>query len=316
MNGNQQKLGLAARAGWLYYVANNTQDEIAAKLNISRPAAQRLVSLADAEGLIQHRLLHALSECIELAEKLRSRFGLSYCDVAPSDPGHSGLYTSLGACGAACVESYLVSKAPVVLAIGGGRAIRATVDQVKPMNTPQHKIVSLHGHMGPYGRASHYEAVMHLADRVNAEAFLLSTPVVARTREERRVLQKQRAFHAARELVKQAKAALVGIGEVAWNGPLHQDGFYADADVADLLEHEAIGVVLGWAFNRSGKLVRCSVNERVAGMPLDLLPKRRVIGVAHGERKIEAMLAAIRGGIVSGLITDEASARRLLRSSR
>ncbi|MCB1374532.1 MAG: sugar-binding transcriptional regulator, partial [Rhodobacteraceae bacterium] len=36
----------AARAGWLYYVAGKTQDEIARHMGISRQAAQRLVSLA------------------------------------------------------------------------------------------------------------------------------------------------------------------------------------------------------------------------------------------------------------------------------
>ena len=42
------RLDDAARAGWLYYVAGNTQDQIAAKLGISRQTAQRLVSLGAA----------------------------------------------------------------------------------------------------------------------------------------------------------------------------------------------------------------------------------------------------------------------------
>ena len=49
------RLDDAARAGWLYYVAGNTQDQIAAKLGISRQTAQRLVSLAMSEGLIRVR---------------------------------------------------------------------------------------------------------------------------------------------------------------------------------------------------------------------------------------------------------------------
>jgi len=40
------RLDDAARAGWLYYIAGNTQDEIARKLGVSRQTAQRLVSLA------------------------------------------------------------------------------------------------------------------------------------------------------------------------------------------------------------------------------------------------------------------------------
>ena len=46
----RSRLDDAARAGWLYFVAGNTQDEIARKLNVSRPSAQRLVSLAREVG--------------------------------------------------------------------------------------------------------------------------------------------------------------------------------------------------------------------------------------------------------------------------
>ncbi len=315
MDRYERKLGLAARAAWLYYVANNTQDQIATKLNVSRQAAQRLVSLADAEGLIHHRLEHPLSECIELAEQLRKRFDLAYCDVAPSDPDPADTLTALGVCGAACLEGYLASKSPTVVALSAGRALRSTVSQVSPMNQPQHKIVALQGHMAQDGRASHYEVVMNLADRVNAQAYLLSTPVLARTAEERRLLQQQHSFLAVEELVRQAKVAFVGIGEVVWNGPLHQDGFYDDRDVTELLERGAAGSVLAWAYDRDGRLIPCSVNERVAGMPLDLLPSSCTIGVANGSSKVEATVAAMRGRIISGLITDEATARLLLQVS-
>ena len=54
------RLDDAARAGWLYYVAGKTQDEIARKLGVSRQSAQRLVSLAVSEGLVQVRLDHPI----------------------------------------------------------------------------------------------------------------------------------------------------------------------------------------------------------------------------------------------------------------
>ena len=66
------RLDEAARAGWLYYVAGNTQDEIARKLGISRQAAQRLVSLAISERLIKVRLDHPIARCMELAAALKT----------------------------------------------------------------------------------------------------------------------------------------------------------------------------------------------------------------------------------------------------
>src|SRR6478735_7982753 len=59
------RLDDAARAGWLYYIAGRTQDDIAGILNISRPAAQRLVSLSRSEGLISFQMNHPMGACIE-----------------------------------------------------------------------------------------------------------------------------------------------------------------------------------------------------------------------------------------------------------
>lgn len=69
------RLDDAARAGWLYYVAGRTQDEIASAMGISRQSAQRLVSLAVAERLIKVRLDHPIAACLEKAERLKEKFG-------------------------------------------------------------------------------------------------------------------------------------------------------------------------------------------------------------------------------------------------
>jgi DNA-binding transcriptional regulator LsrR (DeoR family) len=312
MTNLERKLDQAARAAWLYHVAHNTQDEIAAKLNVSRQAAQRLVSLAVAENLIKHRLDHPLAGCIELAEQLTRRFELTVCSVGPSDPEPKDATANLGAWAAECIEGYLTAKSPTVVALSAGRALRAMAGQVSPMNQPQHKIVALQGHTGADGRASHYEVVMYLADRVNAQAYLLTTPVVARSASERAFLQQQASFLAVQDLVRQAKVAFVGIGEITWNGPLQLDGFYGDAEVAELLEIHAVGAILAWAYDRDGRLVPGSINDRVAGMSLQQLPPDRTIGVACGQGKVEAICAALRGKLVSGLITDETTARLVL----
>jgi DNA-binding transcriptional regulator LsrR (DeoR family) len=47
----KSRVELAARAGWLYYIAGRTQDHIARLLNVSRQTAQRLIAGAVAEKL-------------------------------------------------------------------------------------------------------------------------------------------------------------------------------------------------------------------------------------------------------------------------
>ena len=82
----KSRLDDAARAGWLYFIAGHTQDEIAKMLQVSRASAQRLVSLCLAERLITFRLEHPIAACMELAARLKQRFDLVHCEVVPADP--------------------------------------------------------------------------------------------------------------------------------------------------------------------------------------------------------------------------------------
>ena len=87
MRGDSGRHDDAARAGWLYYVAGNTQDQIAAKLGVSRQSAQRLVSLAVSEGLVKVRLDHPIANCLDLAAKLQARFALDLVRGGAERPG-------------------------------------------------------------------------------------------------------------------------------------------------------------------------------------------------------------------------------------
>ncbi len=109
-------------------------------------------------------------------------------------PRPRGLFHGLGICAAEYLENCLAAKISTTLAFGTGRTMRAMVSQVSPMNKPQHKIVSVVGNMANDGRASHFEVVMQLADRINAQAFLLQTPVLTSTVEERIYLQQLTAY--------------------------------------------------------------------------------------------------------------------------
>lgn len=303
-----RKLDLAARAAWLYYIAGNTQEEIAAKLNVSRQAAQRLVAFAVSEKLIKFRLDHPLSECIALAESLRDKFALSLCEIVPTGETFDGI----GVCAATYLEAYLMAKAPTVLAFSSGRTLRLMVEQIPAMNQPQHKIVSIIGNMSHCGRAGRNEVVIHLSDRVGSQAYPVPTPVVATSSEERELLQTQRSFITVKTLAEQAKATFVGIGDIAWNAPLHQEGFINDEEVAELLELGAVGEVAGWAYNRHGEILQQGTNRRVASVPLEQPAQRLIIGVAGGAKKAEAILAALHGKLITGLIADEAAAQRIL----
>lgn len=310
----ERKLDLAARAAWLYYIAGNTQDQIAEKLNVSRQAAQRLVALAVDEKLIRFRLERPLAEAMALADRLSQRYGLAYCAVEPTDPEAESPRASIAAGAADHLATFLSHRAPLVLAFSTGRTLRAMVDEVPPMSCPQHKLVSLVGAISREGRASAMEVVMRLAERTGAQCFPMPTPVVASSVEERRLLQTQHSYTVIRELAAEATAAFLGLSQIGRHSPLHQDRFITDQELAELLDRGAVGEIAGWTYDRHGRLLEGGINDRVAGLPPTRLTKARIIGVAGGREKVEAITAALRGGLVTGLITDEATAAAVLAS--
>lgn len=308
-----RKLELAARAAWLYYIAGKTQDAIAAQLNVSRQAVQRLVSRAVSQKLIKFRLDHPLGDCMALAEALRGRYGLVHCTVEPADPTASAPVAGIAIGAAEYLATFLSQRSPLVLAFSTGRTLRAMADELPPMDCPQHRLVSLVGAVSREGQASSYDVVRRLAERTGAACFPMPTPVIAGSVEERRLLQTQRSFAVVRELAAEAAVAFVGIGQIAWAAPLHRDHFVTDAEISELVDRGAVGEIAGWAFDSAGRLLARGSNERNAGLPFEELRRGRVVGVGGGREKVVAIASALRGGLLAGLVTDERTAAAVLR---
>ena len=306
------RLDDAARAGWLYYVAGRTQDEIAGQMGISRQSAQRLVSLAMAERLIKVRLDHPIAACMELGLRLKERYDLRQAEVVPSDPTSSSTTVGIAEAGAAEIERWLKSSDPIIMAIGTGRTLKAAIDQLPAMDCPQHCIVSLTGNIGVDGSAAYYNVIFSMADAVKARHFPMPLPVIVSSAEEREVLHKQILVQSALSLGTQADIAFVGVGEVGTDAPLCQDGFLSHDEMARLVEQGAAGEICGWMFDGDGQLIAGDINNRVASVPLPSRETSTLIGMAKGRRKHLALRAALRGGLINGVITDEDTAVYLL----
>jgi DNA-binding transcriptional regulator LsrR (DeoR family) len=311
----ESRLEQAARAAWLYYIGGRTQDEIASELTISRQAAQRLVSLALTEKLIKFRVDHPIAACMELGQALAERFRLRHCEVVPAAGADLGL-ASVAVAGARHLERWFAQKAPLVLAVSTGRTLRAIAAELSPMAAPQHKVFSLCGIIAASGRAIATEPVMRMAERTGAQCFPMPLPVVVTTVDERRQLQAQRAFKTLRELLDDCRCAMVGVGHVGWQAPIHASGCISDSELTELIEAGAVGEIAGWAFDAHGRMIDGSVNERVTGLAIIPNPARMTVLVGGGPAKVAALRAALHGGLGNALITDEPTAAAILGAGR
>jgi DNA-binding transcriptional regulator LsrR (DeoR family) len=306
------RLDDAARAGWLYYVAGNTQDEIARALGVSRQSAQRLVSLAVSEKLVKVRLDHPIARCMELGAAIRARHGLQFCDVVPSDPAAPDLLTGIAIAGATRMERHLKDTKPKVIALGTGRALRACIEQLPSMSCPQHRIVSLLGNINADGSATPYNAVIRLADKAGAQHYPMALPVLADTPEELAALLAHAPVRSTLALCREADVTFVGVGQIDATAPLVVDGFMSREEAAALNARGYVGEITSHVYDREGVLLPDGFNARVASAPLERAGEKPVIGIASGQAKVAAIRGALRGGLINALITNEATALSLL----
>lgn len=306
------RLDEAARAGWLYYVAGNTQEEIASQLGISRQAAQRLVSLSMTAGLVRVRIDHPIAACLDLSRQVRERFALKSVEVVPSDPTSNSTTLGVAEACAERIERELRRSEPIILGIGTGRTLRAAVEQLPPMICSQHRVVSLTGNIGADGSAALYNVVFSMADKIQAPHHAMPVPVIAASAAERDLLHRQKAIQNSLDLARRADVAFVGIGEVGPRAPLMVDGYITEAERQSLVRAGGVGEILGWVFDSAGALIDDAFNERVVSPPILKEYTTCKIAVAMGKDKLHAVAAAMRGQLVDGIITDETTARALL----
>jgi DNA-binding transcriptional regulator LsrR (DeoR family) len=151
-----------------------------------------------------------------------------------------------------------------------------------------------------------------MAETVEARHFPMPLPVYLSSAEERKLMHGQPMIAATLRLAESSDVVFVGTGEMDDAAPLFLDGFISRAELSDLRAAGAAGEICGWVFDAEGRLVGGAHNQRTASAPIPPRERAVVIAIAKGARKLPALRAAVRGGLVNGVITDEATAEALL----
>ena len=313
----QQKAEQAARVAWLYFVANLTQLEIAARLNVSRPTVQRLIAGAAGSGMVQVRLNHPSARCMELARQLQALNGIRFCEVAFAEkPTPDQARRTVAIAAATVLEKFLLEQADPVLAIGSGRTMRAVVEEISQYSLPRSRILSPVGVIARDGSFNRYDCGLRMADKAGGKCFLLPAPLVSRSAEERAAWHASAAYERALDLQRRAVACFAGVGKLDSGSPLIEDGFITEAEMRQLRKDGAVGEMLGWPLDRNGQLIAGWFSDRVTSLPLKEVAARPLIACASGGDKVPAILAALRGGWLTGLVTDAPTAELLLRHAK
>jgi DNA-binding transcriptional regulator LsrR (DeoR family) len=309
-NGGRE-FSLALRAAWLHYAGGLTQAAVAKKLGLTSVKTHRLIARAVAEGAVKLTIDGDIVECFELESALAERYGLSVCEVAPELPERGLPLRALGIAGAGYLNRLLDSSPGQTIGLGHGRTLAAAVGELAHRTTEGIRFVSLLGGLTRNFSANPHDVMHRIAERTGAPAHVMPVPFFANTANDREVLLAQRGVREVFEMAEAAPVKLVGIGTVNTDTQLVRSGMITPAEIETIADAGAVGELLGHFFDSDGRIVDTPLTGRTIAVSVARGSPSRVIAIAGGLEKTESIAAVLASGMLSGLIIDEGTARRL-----
>jgi DNA-binding transcriptional regulator LsrR (DeoR family) len=311
---------LLSKVSSLYYAEHQTQQEIADRLGISRPVISRLLQEAHNRGIVQITVAAPGGLHLDLERHLESQFGLAAAQVVDVDRDASRSPDKLRRAIGAAAASYLARtvQSGETIGLAWGTTLDAMVQAMSPLTRSGVSVVQTLGGIGPPdANAYAAEVVRRLAQLLGATPVLLPAPGVVATRTVRDALQRDHHVRTALAQLDRLDAIYVGIGSLRSN-PVLRDGRSLPPGIyKELRAAGAVGDIALRFFDHAGAPVRSSLDDRILGITAEQLrATKRVVAMAGGPDKVDAIHAALMAGLVDVLITDSATAATIARRAK
>lgn len=305
-------ISLAVRAAWLHYVGGLTQAAVAKRLGVPSVKAHRLIARAVDAGMVKVTVNGPMVDCVELEDALCRRYGLEQAQVAP-DLGEDGLpLRALGVAGAAFLRREIEQGGHGVIGLGHGRTLAAAVAALPRFGAGGVRFVSLLGGLTRNYAANPHDVMHNLAAKTGAQAFVLPVPFFANSAEDRAVLLAQPGVQEIFDMSRAAPLKVVGIGTADESAQLVASGMIEPDEIAEINAAGGVGEMLGNFFDARGRVLETTLTARLLAVDLDGPAKTRIVAIAGAVAKAPAIRAVLESGRLTGLITDEPTARALL----
>jgi DNA-binding transcriptional regulator LsrR (DeoR family) len=303
---------LCARVARLYYESGMTQEQIGEFLGLSRMKVNRLLSLATKSGVVQIQIVGPDEPHSELMHRLQLEFRLKDAMVVSDPLPEQDLRTVLASAAAVWLADRLEDG--LVVGLGLGRTVAQIPETFAVARPIDCRFVTLEGvGVSPNAGFAAYDVTSRLAEATGGAAGIISAPTFVSTPTIRSALMVEPSVSASLDVARRAALMIQSVGTVTDDALLFRHGTLTASDLTRLHTAGAVGDALGHFFDAEGQPVPWPTDELHIGLTLDDLRRCPTSAlVAGGEAKVLAIRGAIRGRYANALITDAATADRLL----
>ena len=287
-----------------YYMQGLTQQEIGQHLGISRLRVNRLLDRARKSGVVHFSVRSGDSSRMETEQELMLPFHLKDTIIVPPAFDENDVNENVAQAAAMYIHDQLDRDS--FINMGYGDTPSRVLNHLANMSESTINVVSLTGGVSNYLPNTQ-------ADIFNARLYLTPAPLIVQNPDIIEALEREPSVEQILNMTTLAKMTVVGIGGLDERATILKNGLLSHNDFLLLTMKGAVGDMLCHFIDAQGQLVPSDIEGRLISTSLETLKSLdNTIGVAAGLGKARAILAALRGGYLDTLITDETTALRIL----
>jgi DNA-binding transcriptional regulator LsrR (DeoR family) len=304
------QLVLLAAVARRHYLDGRSKMEIAEEFGLSRFKVARLIDAARENGIVRIEIRHAGVIDVDLSARLQEKFHLQHTVVVDTpDDDPADLRQHLGRAAAELLGEVITPQD--VLGLAWARSVSAMASALPHLRGVP--VVQLTGALSfQDGDFSSIDLVRDVARAAGGPAYVFYAPFTVRDAATARALRQQPEVARAFSQLPRVTKAVAGVG--FW-GP-GESTLYDAAEERDRQALRRLGVcadISGVFLSADGEPVKTDLTERMIGIDAEQMRAiPEVIVIAFGMAKVPAMRAALRSGLIGGVVTHTALAQALL----
>jgi DNA-binding transcriptional regulator LsrR (DeoR family) len=314
--GADRDIELMTRVASQYYLEGMTQEAVARSLRLSRPKVGRLLERARTVGIVEITVHVPRDLGLHVEAALVAEFGLDQVLLINDQTDESGQRASVARAAAGFLKRQLGDGD--VVALGMGRNVGAVPDF---LGTPPPRAATFVSAIGGSPLVdtgvNPNEICRRLAEAFAGSAEVLYAPAYAETPAVRDAFINHDDVRDVLERARAANIALIGIGNARDDSAVVRMGCFSVAKMRGLRDRGAVGDILGAFFDANGQAVVDGIGDRVVAIDrADLEAIKCVVAICSERDKGDAILGALRSGMVNVLVTNLSTARTVLELSQ
>ncbi len=313
---DKEEQQLIIDASVLYYLEGKTQSQIANELFLSRPKVSRLLKKARELQIVDITINYQNDDIERLQGEVRRQFNVPNVIVSKTLTDKTETLREVAKAAAKELAMYL--RDDMTLGISWGKHVRMAASYLKEHEYQNMQIVELFGAVSyDIDQNDMLSIGRTISSKLNGRLYPLPSPIYINDEGARKAIMETPLIKNTLRKINECDLILSGIGAIDSESMQTLWDSYVEADMKDqIISGGGVGFILAHFFDRNGEFLDIHVNECVVGIETDTIRTKRIFAIASGRKKAKAIYAALKGGLINTIVSDEETLQTVMKMAR